>query len=240
MRRPCRTWSNGKQYVAVAARRQHPARLQARQQRVRVRAAITLTPHRGHSRNRRGRFFVWRGLLRRSAMPSTAARRCACRRCRRAAPPTPTQARRATKAQVCAACHGAERQFDRSANIPILAGPDLRATSTSQLQGLQGRPAQRSADVARWRRRSTRDDMHGARRLLRGAEAGADRLQGRRRRRSRAGRSKADEVLCTMCHLGGFVGPERDPARRGPALRLRRRSSSRTSRRSGAPTTRAT
>ncbi len=45
--------------------------------------------------------------------------------------------------------------------------------------------------------------------------------------RAARGKSKADETLCTMCHLGGFLGQNEIPAGGGPAVRLRRQADAR-------------
>ena len=45
--------------------------------------------------------------------------------------------------------------------------------------------------------------------------------------RSAKGEKTPTTVLCPMCHLGGFAGPERDPARRRPAVRIHREAARR-------------
>ena len=53
------------------------------------------------------------------------------------------------------------------------------------------------------------------------------------------GKKKSDEVLCPMCHLGGFVGQNEIPRVAGQHYEYIKKQLP-TSRRAGAPTTRAT
>ena len=111
------------------------------------------------------------------------------------------------KAAVCAACHGPEGKSAQAA-FPILAG------QTSRYLYLQLR------DYQEERRKNelmspmvvgmTRDEMHEladyfARQKPPVQTFAVD------AEKARLGKLKADETLCTMCHLGGFAGQNEVP-----------------------------
>jgi cytochrome c553 len=111
------------------------------------------------------------------------------------------------KAQVCAACHG---PMGNSTNpdYPILAGQTTRYLYLQLRDFKEGRRSdpRMSGVVATL----SRDDMLDLADYFAAqhpapvkANAGAAKIE--------AGRSKAAEVLCTMCHLGGFAGQNEIP-----------------------------
>ena len=111
------------------------------------------------------------------------------------------------KAEACIACHGpggnsAVPQF------PILAGQTARYLYLQLRDFKEGRRKEPTMDpfVARL----TREDMldlsayFAAQKLKPGNFKVDD-------RRAARGKAKADETLCTMCHLGGFMGQNEIP-----------------------------
>ena len=126
--------------------RQHPARLQARQHGVRVRAcreSRSTTGAHVHGVLTRPLQHVLHDAPRRDLC--ALLRRGCCRRVR-AQRRTP----RPAKAAGCAACHGPDGKSTAAA-VPDPGRPDL-ALPVPAAARLQGRPAQRSADVADGRR----------------------------------------------------------------------------------------
>jgi len=114
---------------------------------------------------------------------------------------------RAKAQQVCAACHGADGN-PPAPSFPILAGQTQRYLYLQLKDFKEGRRSDPAMDpvVAPL----TREDMH---------DLAAYYASQRPKRidfkpddaRVARGRKKADEVLCTMCHLGGFAGQNEIP-----------------------------
>ena len=111
------------------------------------------------------------------------------------------------KADACIACHGPNGN-STNPQFPILAGQTARYTYLQLKDFKEGRRREPTMDpfVAKL----TRDDMLDlaaffAAQRLRPPDFKVDEARARR------GKAKADEVLCTMCHLGGFMGQNEIP-----------------------------
>lgn len=111
------------------------------------------------------------------------------------------------KAQVCVACHGPRGRSTIAIN-PILAGQTARYMYLQLRDFQEGRRSdpQMTPMVAGL----SRDDMREiadwfARQTppVQNFKVDAD--------KARLGKAKADETLCTMCHLGGFKGQNEIP-----------------------------
>ncbi len=111
------------------------------------------------------------------------------------------------KAAVCAACHGAGGNSADPA-YPILAG------QTSRYMYLQLRDFQegRRSDplMSPMAKDLTRDEMHELADYFAKQKAVAPKFTPDPAK-AKLGRAKADETLCTMCHLGGFLGQNEIP-----------------------------
>ena len=111
------------------------------------------------------------------------------------------------KAAVCLACHG-------PAGSPIDASYPILARQTSRYLYLQLKDFQEgrrsnplmspmAADL-------TRDEMHALSDWF-AAQKPAPQTFASDSAKARLGKAKADETLCTMCHLGGFAGQNEVP-----------------------------
>lgn len=112
-----------------------------------------------------------------------------------------------TKAQVCVACHGAMGN-STSADYPILAGQTARYIYLELKDFKEGRrrDPRMSPMAANLSREDMQDlaDYFAAQKLVPVAfKADSASIE--------AGRKKSAEVLCTMCHLGGFLGQNEIP-----------------------------
>ncbi|HEY1999132.1 c-type cytochrome [Paraburkholderia sp.] len=112
-----------------------------------------------------------------------------------------------TKAQVCVACHGPMGNSTNS-DYPILAGQSARYIYLELKDFKEGRRSDpRMSPIAAT---LSRDDMmdladYFAAQKPVPVQFKADPA------RIEAGQKKAAEVLCTMCHLGGFTGQNEIP-----------------------------
>lgn len=111
------------------------------------------------------------------------------------------------KAEACIACHGPN---GNSANpqFPILAGQTARYLYLQLRDFQEGRRKEPTMDpfVAKLSRQDLLDlSAFFAAQRLRPADFKVD------ERRARRGKAKSEEVLCTMCHLGGFLGQNEIP-----------------------------
>src|SRR5664279_1709173 len=111
------------------------------------------------------------------------------------------------KAAICAACHGPQGKSTQSA-YPVLAGQTSRYMYLELRDFQEGRRSDplMSPIVAGL----TRDEMHElsdyfAKQTPPVQAFVADPAK------ARLGKLKADETLCTMCHLGGFAGQNEVP-----------------------------
>ena len=111
------------------------------------------------------------------------------------------------KAEACIACHGPNGNSSNP-QFPILAGQTARYLYLQLKDFQEGRRKEPTMDpfVAKL----SRDDM-----LDLSAFFAAQRLRPPgfkvNEARARRGKAKADETLCTMCHLGGFMGQNEIP-----------------------------
>ena len=111
------------------------------------------------------------------------------------------------KAALCAACHVAQASSSQSV-IPILAGQTARYM-VLQLRDFQaGRRSNEAMSpmvvgMTREEMNELSDYFAKQKPPVQGFAADAG--------KSRLGKLKADETLCTMCHLGGFAGQNEVP-----------------------------
>ena len=111
------------------------------------------------------------------------------------------------KAQACIACHGPDGN-SAVPQFPILAGQTARYLYLQLKDFKEGRRKETAMDpfVANL----SREDMfdlaaYFAAQRLRAPNFKVDEARAAR------GKAKADETLCTMCHLGGFMGQNEIP-----------------------------
>ncbi len=124
-------------------------------------------------------------------------------------PPAAAQASDAAppKAALCAACHGANGKPVLPA-YPILAGQTARYTYLQLRDFQEGRRTHELmtpmvAGMTRDEMRELADYFAKQKPPPQAFAANAD--------KARVGKLKADETLCTMCHLGGFAGQNEVP-----------------------------
>jgi cytochrome c553 len=113
----------------------------------------------------------------------------------------------AKKAEVCAACHGPGGNSTQ-ALIPMLAGQTARYLYLQLKDFKEGRRSdpQMSPMAAPLSRQDMFDlSAYFAAQAPRPLDYKADPARVQR------GKAKADETLCTMCHLGGFKGQNEIP-----------------------------
>jgi len=111
------------------------------------------------------------------------------------------------KAEACIACHGPNGN-SANAQFPILAGQTARYLYLQLKDFQEGRRKEPTMDpfVAKLSREDMLDlSAFFAAQRPRAPPFKADEA------RSRRGKTKAEETLCTMCHLGGFMGQNEIP-----------------------------
>lgn len=111
------------------------------------------------------------------------------------------------KAQACAACHGPDGNAT-SGEIPSLAGQTWRYLYIQLRDFKEGRRS--NPVMSPMAAPLSRDDMIAianfyAAQPLKPSAFKVDEAK------ARLGKAKADETLCTMCHLGGFMGQNEIP-----------------------------
>jgi cytochrome c553 len=112
------------------------------------------------------------------------------------------------KAETCVACHGPNGN-SMQPQFPILAGQTARYLYLQLKDFKEGRRTEPQMDP--FLKDLSRDDMFdlsaffAAQKLRTAANFKPDPVKVER------GKKKADEVLCTMCHLGGFMGQNEIP-----------------------------
>ena len=111
------------------------------------------------------------------------------------------------KAAVCVACHGPEGKSTQPA-YPILAGQTARYLYLELRDFQEGRRSDplMTAMVAGM----TRDEMHELADYFAKQKPPVQKFVADPAK-ARVGKLKADETLCTMCHLGGFAGQNEVP-----------------------------
>lgn len=112
-----------------------------------------------------------------------------------------------SKAQVCAACHGADGN-PAAPGFPALAGQTARYLYLQLRDFQEGR--RKDPQMSPMAAPLSRQDMfdlaaYFAAQTLRLTDFRPDEARAAR------GKAKADETLCTMCHLGGFKGQNEIP-----------------------------
>ena len=111
------------------------------------------------------------------------------------------------KAQACAACHGADGN-PAVAQFPVLAGQTARYLYLQLRDFKEGRRSDPSMQPAV--AKLSRQDMLDLSGYFAAQKPKAIAFRPDAARVAR-GKKKADEVLCTMCHLGGFSGQNEIP-----------------------------
>jgi cytochrome c553 len=110
------------------------------------------------------------------------------------------------KAETCAACHGPDGNSTQPL-VPILAGQTSRYLYLQLRDFQEGRRSHPQATpvpgLTRDEARDLADWFAKQKPAPNGFKADAE--------KARKGKAKADETLCTMCHLGGFAGQNEIP-----------------------------
>jgi cytochrome c553 len=111
------------------------------------------------------------------------------------------------KAQVCAACHGADGNSP-TPEVPSLAGQTWRYLYIQLRDFKEGRRS--NPIMSPMAQPLSREDMIAvanffAAQPLKPQNFAVDDAK------AKLGKAKADETLCTMCHLGGFMGQNEIP-----------------------------
>ena len=112
-----------------------------------------------------------------------------------------------TKAAVCVACHGPNGNSPNPA-FPVLAGQTARYLYLQLKDFKEGRRTE--PQMAPFLANLTREDMHDISAFYAAQKPMPPAFQADPVKVQR-GRAKAQEVLCTMCHLGGFKGQNEIP-----------------------------
>jgi cytochrome c553 len=111
-----------------------------------------------------------------------------------------------TKAETCAACHGPNGNSMQPL-VPVLAGQTSRYLYLQLRDFQEGRRTHPQvtpmADLTRDEARDLADWFAKQKPAPNGFNVDAE--------KARKGKAKADETLCTMCHLGGFAGQNEIP-----------------------------
>ncbi len=124
-----------------------------------------------------------------------------------AAQPAPAVVAMPAKAEACAACHGPGGR-STVATFPILAGQTSRYIYLQLRDYKEGRRTDpimspMAADLTREEMRALGDYFAGQKPPAQTFKPDPE--------KARLGKLKSDETLCTMCHLGGFLGQNEIP-----------------------------
>jgi cytochrome c553 len=111
------------------------------------------------------------------------------------------------KAAVCVACHGPNGNATLTAN-PILAGQTARYLYLQLRDFQEGRRS--DPQMSPMAKDLTRDEMRELADYF-AAQKPAPQPFRSDGAKVKLGRAKAEETLCTMCHLGGFLGQNEIP-----------------------------
>jgi cytochrome c553 len=124
-------------------------------------------------------------------------------------PPAPEGASPAAppKAAVCVACHGPGGNAPQ-AQFPILAGQTARYLYLQLRDFQEGR--RNDPQMSPMAKDLSRDDMRELADYF-AAQKPAQQNFKSDPQKVKLGRAKAEETLCTMCHLGGFAGQNEIP-----------------------------
>lgn len=122
--------------------------------------------------------------------------------------PAPAALPMPAKAATCAACHGLEGKLPLQPAYPILAGQTSRYLYLQLRDFQEGRRSNElmTPMVAGM----TRDEMHELSDYFASLKPPRQTFAADARKAAQ-GKLKADETLCTMCHLGGFAGQNEIP-----------------------------
>ena len=115
------------------------------------------------------------------------------------------------KAEVCVACHGAGGN-STAPTFPILAGQTARYVYLQLKDFKEGRRSEPQMEP--FVKDLTRQDMFDLAAYFAAQKARPNSFKAEPERVAR-GKKKADETLCTMCHLGGFLGQNEIPRAAG-------------------------
>jgi cytochrome c553 len=111
------------------------------------------------------------------------------------------------KAEACIACHGPNGNSPNPA-FPILAGQTSRYLYLQLKDFKEGRRTEPQMDP--FVKNLSREDMFDLAAFFAAQKPAANKFKADPAKVSK-GKTKADEVLCTMCHLGGFKGQNEIP-----------------------------
>jgi cytochrome c553 len=111
------------------------------------------------------------------------------------------------KAQVCAACHGADGNSP-TPEVPSLAGQTWRYLYIQLRDFKEGRRS--NPLMTPMVEPLSRDDMIAVSNFF-AAQPLKPQAFAVDEAKAKLGKAKADETLCTMCHLGGFMGQNEIP-----------------------------
>ena len=111
------------------------------------------------------------------------------------------------KAAVCIACHGPQGN-PSLAGIPVLAGQTSRYLYLQLRDFQEGRRS--NEQMSPMAKDLTRDEMRALGAYFAAQKSVTQKFQPDAAKAS-LGKLKADETLCTMCHLGGFSGQNEVP-----------------------------
>lgn len=111
------------------------------------------------------------------------------------------------KAQVCAACHGADGNSP-TPEVPSLAGQTWRYLYIQLRDFKEGRRS--NPIMSPMAQPLSRDDMIAVANFF-AAQPLKPQAFAVDEAKAKLGKAKADETLCTMCHLGGFMGQNEIP-----------------------------
>src|SRR5437899_5431338 len=124
------------------------------------------------------------------------------------AQPDPSQmAAAAQKAQACFACHGTNGN-SQNPDYPVLAGQTWRYIYIELKDFKEGRRS--DPQMSPMAANLSTEDMIGLGQFFAAQQQLPIKFQADGAK-VEAGRKKSDEVLCPMCHLGGFVGQNEIP-----------------------------
>lgn len=111
------------------------------------------------------------------------------------------------KAAVCVACHGPQGNPSLP-GIPVLAGQTSRYLYLQMRDFQEGRRS--NEQMSPMAKDLTRDEMRALGDYFAAQKPVTQKFQPDTAK-ARLGKLKADETLCTMCHLGGFSGQNEVP-----------------------------
>ncbi len=118
-----------------------------------------------------------------------------------------TDAAAPAKAATCAACHGSDGHSQIALN-PSIAGLNSRYIYLQLRDFKEGR--RKDPQMSPMAADLSRDEMHALADYFAGQKFVAAPFKPDPEK-ARLGKLKADETLCTMCHLGGFLGQNEIP-----------------------------